>query len=116
MAKKTKEQARKLRHYRVRSKISGTSFVPRINVFKSNSHFYAQIIDDEKGTTLVSSSTVQLKISGSNIETAIKVAKDLAVKAKKANIEKVVFDRSGYIYHGKVKAFADALREEGINF
>ncbi len=116
MAQKTKKEARKIRHYRVRNKISGTSETPRVNIFKSNLHFYAQIIDDNEGKTLASSSTLQLKLSGSNIENATKVAKDLAKKAKAANVDKIVFDRSGYIYHGKVKAFADALREEGIKF
>ncbi len=116
MAKKTKEQARKIRHYRVRAKIAGTSERPRVNVFVSNSNFYAQIIDDNEGKTLVSSSTLTLKLNGSNIENAKKVASDLAKKANEKNIKNIVFDRGGYLYHGKVKAFAEILRENGLEF
>ncbi len=116
MAFKTKNRARKIRHYRIRKIVNGTAERPRINVFKSNVHFYSQIIDDNTGKTLVSSSTQQLKLNGSNIENAKKVGLDLAKKAKEANIENVVFDRGGYIYHGKIQAFADALRENGIKF
>lgn len=116
MATKTKAQARKIRHYRVRKHVQGTADRPRVNVFKSNQHFYAQIVDDATKKTLVSSSTQQLKLNGNNIENAQKVAKDLAKKASKAKITSVVFDRGGYIYHGKVKAFADALRENGLEF
>lgn len=116
MATKTKAQARKIRHYRVRKHVQGTADRPRVNVFKSNQHFYAQIIDDATKTTLVSSSTQQLKINGNNIDNAKQVAKDLASKANKAKITSVVFDRGGYIYHGKVKAFADTLRENGLKF
>lgn len=116
MAQNSKKQARIIRHYRVRNKISGTSEIPRINIFKSNSHFYAQIINDDEGRTIISSSTIQLKISGSNEANAVKVANDLAKKAKEAKITSVVFDRSGYIYHGKVKVFAETLREQGLEF
>lgn len=116
MAKKTKNQARKIRHYRVRAKISGTASSPRINIFKSNTAFYAQVIDDEKGTTIISSSTQVLKIKKCNSETVKKVAKDLAKKAKEKNITNVVFDRGGYIYHGKIKSFADELKKEGLKF
>ncbi len=116
MATKTKAQARKIRHYRVRKHVQGTADRPRVNVFKSNQHFYAQIIDDATKTTLASSSTQQLKLNGNNIENAQKVAQDLASKASKAKIKAVVFDRGGYLYHGKIKAFADALRENGLEF
>ena len=115
--KESKNDVRKRRHQRVRNKISGTTNVPRLNVFRSNSQIFAQIIDDENGTTLVSSSSVELKIkNGGNVEGATLVGKDIAEKAKKKNIEKVVFDRGGYLYHGRVKALADAARENGLEF
>ena len=115
--KESKNDVRKRRHQRVRNKISGTTCVPRLNVFRSNSQIFAQIIDDENGTTLVSSSSVELKIkNGGNIEGATLVGKDIAEKAKKKNIEKVVFDRGGYLYHGRVKALAEAARENGLEF
>ena len=115
--KESKNDVRKRRHQRVRNKISGTTSVPRLNVFRSNSQIFAQIIDDENGTTLVSSSSVELKIkTGGNVEGAALVGKDIAEKAKKKNIEKVVFDRGGYLYHGRVKALAEAARENGLEF
>ena len=115
--KESKNDVRKRRHQRVRNKISGTTSVPRLNVFRSNSQIFAQIIDDENGTTLVSSSSVELKIkNGGNIEGATLVGKDIAEKAKNKNIEKVVFDRGGYLYHGRVKALAEAARENGLEF
>lgn len=109
--------ARLRRHARVRNKVSGTHDVPRLNVFRSNSQIFAQIIDDEKGTTLVSSSSVSLKIkNGGNIEGAKQVGADLAKKAVKAGIKAVVFDRGGYQYHGRVEALAEAARENGLEF
>ena len=115
--KESKNDVRKRRHQRVRNKISGTTNVPRLNVFRSNSQIFAQIIDDENGTNLVSSSSVELKIkNGGNVEGATLVGKDIAEKAKKKNIEKVVFDRGGYLYHGRVKALAEAARENGLEF
>ena len=115
--KESKNDVRKRRHQRVRNKISGTSMVPRLNVFRSNSQIFAQIIDDENGTTLVSSSSVELKIkNGGNIEGAAVVGKDIAEKAKKAKIKEVVFDRGGYLYHGRVQALADAARQNGLEF
>ena len=106
-----------MRHKRVRKNISGTSEMPRLNVFRSNSQIYAQIINDETGTTLASSSSVQLKIkNGGNIEGAKLVGADIAKKAKEAKISKVVFDRGGYQYHGRVEALADAARENGLEF
>ena len=115
--KESKNDVRKRRHQRVRNKISGTTSVPRLNVFRSNSQIFAQIIDDENGTTLVSSSSVELKIKNcGNVEGATLVGKDIAEKAKKKTIEKVVFDRGGYLYHGRVKALAEAARENGLEF
>ena len=113
--KESKNVARIIRHKRVRKNISGTKEMPRLNVFRSNSEIYAQVIDDEKGVTLVSSSSRALKLAnGGNIEAAQAVGKDIAQKCKKAKINKVVFDRGGYLYHGRVSALADAARAEGL--
>ena len=115
--KPIKNKLRIARHYRVRNKISGTEQRPRLNVFRSNKNIYAQIIDDTKGVTLVSSSSLELKLTnGGNIEGAQAVGKDIAAKAKKAKITKVVFDRGGYLYHGRVEALANAARENGLEF
>ena len=115
--KVSKNVTRKRRHARVRAKVSGTSTCPRLNVFRSNSHIFAQIIDDTNGTTLVSSSSLALKLeSSSNIEAAGKVGTDIAKKALEKNITNVVFDRGGYVYHGRVKALAEAARAEGLKF
>ena len=115
--KESKNVQRLMRHKRVRKNISGTSEMPRLNVFRSNSQIYAQIINDETGTTLASSSSVQLKIkNGGNIEGAKLVGADIAMKAKEAKISKVVFDRGGYQYHGRVEALANAARENGLEF
>lgn len=116
--KVSRNDARKVRHERVTNKIFGTSECPRLCVFRSNANIYAQIIDDEKGSTLVSASSLDkdLKIKNNNVEAASKVGADLAKKAKKAGITKVVFDRGGYMYHGKVKALAEAARENGLEF
>ena len=118
MVKKiSRSVVRKKRHARVRFKISGTPECPHLNVFRSNSHIHAQIIDDVNGHTLVASSSVALKLdNGSNIEAAKTVGKDIAEKAVAKNIEKVVFDRGGYVYHGRVKALAEAAREAGLKF
>ena len=114
-----RNKARAARHSRVRSKIAGTSNVPRLNVFRSNNNIFAQIIDDEASKTLVSASSIdkELKLeNGGNVEAASKVGELLAKRAKKAKISKVVFDRGGYLYHGRVKALADAARENGLEF
>ncbi|MDF9825155.1 large subunit ribosomal protein L18 [Breznakia sp. PF5-3] len=118
MIKKTaKNVERKRRHARVRTKISGTPECPRLNVFRSNAHIHAQIVDDVNGKTLVAASSVSMKIdNGSNVEAATKVGEEIAKLAKKAKIENVVFDRGGYIYHGRVKALAEAAREAGLKF
>ena len=115
--KESNNVARTRRHARVRKTVSGTSEMPRLNVFRSNTQIYAQIINDETGTTLASSSSVALKIkNGGNIEGANAVGADIAKKALEKNIKKVVFDRGGYQYHGRVKALADAARENGLEF
>ena len=115
--KVSKNEMRKERHERVRAKIVGTKDVPRVCVFRSNTNIYAQIINDEEGKTLVSASSLENKgTNGSNIEAAKLVGASLAKKAKDAGITKVVFDRGGYLYHGPVKALADALRDNGLEF
>ena len=117
--KVSRNEVRKARHERVRAKVSGTSETPRLNVFRSNSNIFAQIIDDEKGITLVSASSIdkELKLeNGSNIEAAKKVGELIAKRAKKAKINKVTFDRGGYLYHGRVEALAEAARENGLEF
>lgn len=112
-----KNEARIRRHKRVRAKISGTATMPRLCLYRSNKHIEAQIIDDVKQVTLVSSSSVVLKLeNGSNIEAAATVGQDIAKKALAAGIETVVFDRSGYVYHGRVKALAEGAREGGLKF
>lgn len=118
MAKKvSRNDVRVKRHARIRNKISGTPECPRLNVFRSNGNIQAQIIDDVNGVTLASSSSVELKLAnGGNAEAAAVVGKDVAEKGIKAGIETVVFDRGGYIYHGRVKALAEAAREAGLKF
>ena len=117
VSKQSKNIARKRRHARVRNKISGTAATPRLCLYRSNKYIEAQIIDDVKGVTLVASSSMALRLAnGSNIEAAALVGKDIAEKAVAKKIKKVVFDRSGYIYHGRVKALAEAAREAGLEF
>ena len=114
-----RNKARAARHTRVRNKVTGTSNVPRLNVFRSNNNIFAQIIDDEASKTLVSASSIdkELKLeNGGNAEADVKVGELLAKRAKQAKITKVVFDRGGYLYHGRVKALADAARENGLEF
>lgn len=117
----TKRRRFTRRKVRVRKKISGSSARPRLNVFRSNAHIYAQIIDDTEGRTLASASSRDQDIkksvsSGGSREAAKAVGKQLAERAKAANISAVVFDRGGRLYHGRVKALADASREGGLNF
>lgn len=114
--KESRNSIRLARHARVRKSVSGTPECPRLCVFRSNSGIYAQIIDDVKGVTLASSSSLELKEKVCNIEVSTKVGKDIAAKAKKAGIKTVVFDRGGYQYHGNVKALAEAAREGGLEF
>ena len=106
------------RHSRVRSKISGTPERPRLSVFRSENNIYAQIIDDVAGSTLVSASTVEkgFESNGGNVEAAKKIGALVAERALKKGIEEVVFDRGGYIYHGRVQALADGAREAGLKF
>lgn len=115
--KESKNETRKRRHSRIRKNLSGTMEKPRLDVFKSNNGIYVQVIDDVKGNTLVSSSSITLKLkNGGNIEAAKAVGKDIAEKCKKAKINSVVFDRGGNLYHGRVKALAEAARENGLEF
>ena len=113
-----KNEMRMKRHVRVRGKISGTPERPRLNVFRSNANIYAQIIDDVNGVTLVSANTLEKEFEGAtgNCEAAKKVGEVLAERAKAKGIEDVVFDRGGYIYHGRVAALAEGAREGGLNF
>ena len=116
--KADKNQARLRRHRRVRGKISGTAGRPRMNVFRSRSNIYAQIIDDVKGVTLVSASSVEKDFGmyGGNKEAAKKVGEIIAKRALEKGIENVVFDRVGYIFHGRVKELAEGAREGGLKF
>ncbi|MFN2131252.1 MAG: 50S ribosomal protein L18 [Anaerolineae bacterium] len=119
--KETRSAARKRRHQRVRRQISGTSRIPRLSVFRSLKHIYAQIIDDTVGQTLVSASTldadVRDQVAGlSKTEQAQVVGKKLAERALSSGVTQVVFDRGGYLYHGRVKALADASRDAGLKF
>ena len=117
ISKQSKTISRVRRHARVRSKISGTPECPRLCVYRSNKNIEAQLIDDVNKVTLVASSSMSLKLeNGSNIDAAKAVGSDIAKKAQAKKITKVVFDRSGYIYHGRVKALAEAAREAGLEF
>lgn len=116
----SKNESRQHRKIRIRKKVKGTPERPRLVVFRSNTHIYAQIVNDEDSNTLVSASTLALsrKEPGvhCNIEGATKVGKEIARLAREKNIDKVVFDRNGYIYHGRIKAVADGAREGGLEF
>jgi large subunit ribosomal protein L18 len=117
MSTLTVRKARERRHQRVRGKVSGTAERPRLVVFRSNRGIEAQLVDDLEGKTLAAASWLHLKLfKGSKSEQAAEVGKLLAANAKKANVETVVFDRGGYLYHGRVKALADAAREGGLKF
>ena len=119
MIRKTDKKAMRLhRHVRVRGKISGTPNRPRLNVFRSNANIYAQIIDDVNGVTLVSASTVEKSFEGAtgNAEAAKKVGQLVAERALAKGIDTVVFDRGGYVYHGRVAALAEGAREGGLKF
>lgn len=114
ISKPDKNKSRQKRHTRVRGKISGTAERPRLNVFRSNTNIYAQVIDDVAGVTLASASS--LKEAGSKTEQATKVGEAIAKAAKAKGIEDVIFDRGGYLYHGRVQALAEAARENGLKF
>ena len=104
------------RHRRVRVRVSGTKERPRLAVFRSLNHLYAQLIDDSTSRTLAAASTVELKAKGNGMNDAAKVGKAIADKAKAAGVTAVVFDRGGFLYHGRIKALADAVREAGLEF
>ena len=115
--KVSRTSVRVKKHKKLRNKFSGTPERPRLSVYRSNSHIYAQIIDDTKGHTLVSASSKDLGLEKTNdVAAAVSVGEAIAKKALEANIEAVVFDRGGYIYHGKIKSLADAAREAGLKF
>ncbi|MBO6260480.1 MAG: 50S ribosomal protein L18 [Lachnospiraceae bacterium] len=119
--KESRQEIRVKKHNRIRNRFSGTAERPRLSVFRSNNHIYAQVIDDAAGKTLVSASTAEkdakAELKNTNdVEAASYVGKLVAKRAKDAGIEQVVFDRGGYIYHGRVKALADAAREAGLEF
>ena len=121
LRKGSKNDARQKRHLRLRKNLSGTAEKPRLNVFRSLNHIYAQIIDDKSGITLVAASTMDKDVRGSveyggNVEAAKSVGANIAKKALEKGIKQVVFDRGGYIYHGRVSALAAAAREAGLEF
>ncbi len=116
-----KKEATQKRHKRIRAKLAGTADSPRLAVYRSTKHIYAQIIDDVKGVTIVSASSIDKDLRkdlthGGNIESAKAVGEAIAKKALKAGVKDVVFDRGGFLYHGRVAALADAAREAGLNF
>ena len=114
-----KNEIRKRKHLRVRKSVSGTTERPRLCVYRSNSHIYAQVIDDTTGTTLAAASSLDKDVkteNGSNIEAAKEVGKLIASRAQDKKITEVVFDRGGYVYHGRVAALAEAAREAGLQF
>src|ERR1700761_9431659 len=112
-----RNEIRKRIHTRIREKLSGTSERPRLNVFRSLNHIYAQVIDDQKGETLASASSLALKAkTGGNVAAAKEIGKAIAEQATSKGIKKVVFDRGGFLYHGRIKALADAAREGGLEF
>lgn len=119
ITKADKNATRRKRHARVRAKVSGTAARPRLNVFRSNKHIYAQLIDDVNGVTLASASTMDKEVnveSTANLDAAVKVGELVAKRAVEKGVSEVVFDRGGYLYHGRVKALADAARENGLQF
>lgn len=121
VSKTNRSEARINKHRRIRSRLSGTPEKPRLAVFRSNNHMYAQVIDDVAGNTIVSASTLQADVKEglektNNVEAAAKLGEVIAKRALDNGITKVVFDRGGYIYQGKVKALADAAREAGLEF
>lgn len=118
MAKNSRAEIRRGVHTRIRKKVQGTQERPRLAVYRSTNHIYAQVIDDENGKTLAAASTTEKDMglkSGGNIEAAQKVGKAIAERAISAGVNQVVFDRGGYVYHGRVKALIDATREAGLN-
>lgn len=118
MGRDSRDEIRKRIHKRIRSRVAGTPVRPRLAIFRSVNHIYAQVIDDAQGHTLVSAASTEkeLKGKGGNIEGAKLIGKTVAERAKAKGIDKIVFDRGGYLYHGRVKALADAAREAGLEF
>lgn len=121
VSKQSRSEVREKKHARIRNRFSGTSERPRLAVFRSNNHMYAQIIDDTVGNTLVAASTEEKSVSAeltktNNVEAAAYVGTVIAKRALEKGIKQVVFDRGGFIYHGKVQALADAAREAGLEF
>ncbi len=121
VSKKSRSEVRVKKHRRIRNRLSGTTASPRLAVFRSNNHMYAQIIDDTVGNTLVSASTLQKEVKAElektdNVDAAAYLGTVIAKRAIEKGINTVVFDRGGFIYHGKVKALADAAREAGLEF
>ena len=121
VSKKSRSEVRRKKHMKLRNRFSGTAERPRLVVFRSNNHMYAQIIDDTVGNTLVAASTLQKDVKAqlektNDVEAAAHLGKVIAEKAKEKGITDVVFDRGGFIYQGKIKALADAAREAGLNF
>jgi large subunit ribosomal protein L18 len=102
-------------HARIRRKLAGTAERPRLNVYRSLNHIYAQVVDDQTGTTIVAASSIKLK-TGGNLAAAKEIGKTIAQLAVDKGVKKVVFDRGGYLYHGRIKALADAAREAGLEF
>lgn len=115
---KTREQARRRRHFRVRRRLEGTAERPRMAVFRSNRYIYVQVIDDASGHTVAAASSQEKELRGRTltVETAAEVGKLIAARSKAAGVSSVVFDRGGFAYHGRLKALADAAREEGLEF
>ncbi|MEP7337719.1 MAG: 50S ribosomal protein L18 [Acidobacteriota bacterium] len=119
MAKRSRQDMRRAVHTRIRKKVAGTPERPRLAVFRSTNHIYAQVIDDKSGATLCSASSVEKSVgiaSGGNIDAAKTIGKLIAERAKEKGISSVVFDRGGYLYHGRVKSLAEAAREAGLQF
>ena len=116
ISKPDKNKLRLKRHRRIRGKISGTAERPRLSIFRSNKNIYAQLIDDVAGVTLASASSHDAEVTGSKTEQAVKVGELIASRGKAAKIEDVIFDRGGYVYHGRVQALADSARENGLKF
>jgi large subunit ribosomal protein L18 len=116
----SKDKVRRRVHQRIRQRMSGSSERPRLNVYRSLNHIYAQVIDDNTGKTIASASTVQgkkgSKKTGGNVPSAKEIGKTIAQRAQEKGVKRVVFDRGGYLYHGRIKALADAAREAGLEF
>ena len=112
-----RNEIRKRIHVRIREKLSGTTERPRLNVYRSLNHIYAQVIDDQKRETLASASTLALKLkTGGNVSAAKEIGKAIAERAREKGIKQVVFDRGGFLYHGRIRALAEAAREAGLEF